>query len=73
MTRQFGFTVNEATTNGEQRMNPAALAAASRGDLANALIASTPGGIERQEAAGQRTLVESAMLPKEISGFCLRV
>jgi hypothetical protein len=49
-------------------MNLAALAAASRGDLANALIASTPGGIERQEAAGQRTLVESAMIPKEISG-----
>lgn len=39
-----------------------------RGDLANALVASTPGGIERQEAAGQRTLVESAMLPKEIHG-----
>jgi hypothetical protein len=49
-------------------MNPAALAAALRGDLANALIASTPGGIEQQEAAGQRTLVESAMLPKEIHG-----
>jgi hypothetical protein len=49
-------------------MNPAALAAALRGDLANALIASTPGGIERQEAEGQRTLVESAMLPKEIRG-----
>lgn len=49
-------------------MNLAALAAASRGDLANALVASTPGGIERQEAAGQRTLVDSAMLPKEISG-----
>ena len=52
----------------DQRMNIAALAAALRGDLANALIASTPGGIERQEAAGQRTLVESAMLPKEIIG-----
>ena len=49
-------------------MNPAALTAALRGDLANALIASTPGGIERQEAAGQRTLVASAMLPKEING-----
>jgi hypothetical protein len=50
-------------------MNPAALVAAlNGGDLANALIASTPGGIERQEAAGQRTLVQSAMLPKEISG-----
>jgi hypothetical protein len=51
-----------------REMNLAALAAASRGDLANALVASTPGGIERQEAAGQRTLVGSAMLPKEISG-----
>lgn len=49
-------------------MNPAALAAVLHGDLANALIASTPGGIERQEAAGQRTLIESAMLPKEIRG-----
>jgi len=42
---KFGFT-----KLGEQRMNIAALAAALRGDLANALIASTPGGIERQEA-----------------------
>lgn len=49
-------------------MNPAALSAAARGDLKNALVASTPGGIERQEAAGQRTLVASAMLPKEING-----
>lgn len=49
-------------------MNPAALEAASRGDLTNALIASTPGGIERQEAAGQRALVQSAMLPKKITG-----
>jgi hypothetical protein len=49
-------------------MNPAALAAAMSGDLSNAMIASTPGGIERQEAAGQRTLVASAMLPKEIRG-----
>lgn len=49
-------------------MNPAALSAASRGDLENFLVASTPGGIERQEAAGQATLVASAMLPKEIRG-----
>jgi hypothetical protein len=56
------------TRNLNREMNFAALAAASRGDLVNALIPSTPGGIERQEAAGQRTLVESAMLPKKISG-----
>ena len=49
-------------------MNFAALAAAMNGDLANAMIASTPGGIERQEAEGQRTLLESTMLPKEIRG-----
>lgn len=49
-------------------MNPAALSAIARGDLANALVASTPGGIERQEAQGQRDLVASSRLPKEIRG-----
>lgn len=49
-------------------MNLAALGAASRGDIENFLVASTPGGIERQEAAGQRTLVANAMLPKKIDG-----
>jgi len=52
-------------------MNPAALAAALSGDVANAIVASTPGGIERQEAAGQRDLAASAMLPKEILGATL--
>lgn len=50
-------------------MNPAALAAAVRGDFNNAMIAATPGGIEAQEAAGQAALVASnAQLPKEIHG-----
>jgi hypothetical protein len=50
-------------------MNPAALKAAMSGDLANALIASTPGGIEAQEAAGQAELVANGTkLPKEIRG-----
>jgi hypothetical protein len=49
-------------------LNPAALSAALRGDLVNALIASTPGGIERQEAEGQRALCASSQLPKEIQG-----
>lgn len=49
-------------------MNPAALNAALKGDLENALVANTPGGIERQERAGQRTLCESAILPKELRG-----
>ena len=49
-------------------LSPAALNAAVRGDLANAVVASTPGGIERQEAEGQRCLIESTYLPKEIDG-----
>lgn len=49
-------------------MNPAALQAALRGDIENALAASTPGGIERQEAEGQRTPVSSSKLPREIHG-----
>lgn len=49
-------------------MKLAALAAATRGDLENFLVASTPGGIERQEAEGQRALVAGTTLPKKISG-----
>ena len=49
-------------------LNIAAITAALRGDLENALIAATPGGIGRQEAEGQRTLVASTMLPKVIHG-----
>lgn len=49
-------------------MNPAALAAACNGDLANAIVASTPGGIERQEAEGQRAMVANSHLPKEMRG-----
>ncbi len=44
--------------------NLAATSALIRGDLGNALIAATPGGIEAQEAAGQRELVgERDLLP----------
>lgn len=45
--------------------NPAALSAFLRGDIENSAIASTPGGIEAQEKAGQRQLVKSTMFPKE--------
>jgi hypothetical protein len=50
----------------ELRWTPAALAAALAGDLENALIAGTPGGIERQEAQGQRDLVESELVPLDM-------
>lgn len=46
--------------------NPAALAAFMRGDTENARVASTPGGIEAQEAAGQAVLIASSALPREI-------
>lgn len=47
-------------------MNPAALSALLGGDLDNAIAASTPGGIEAQEAAGQRQFVASETLPKNL-------
>ncbi|MES3041843.1 MAG: hypothetical protein V4730_11930 [Pseudomonadota bacterium] len=40
--------------------NPAAIGALARGDIENFLVASQPGGIERQEAQGQRDLVSTA-------------
>lgn len=41
-------------------MNPAALGALLKGDIDNAVVAASPGGIERQEAEGQRNLVAHA-------------
>jgi hypothetical protein len=40
-------------------ITPAAVGALARGDLENFLVASQPGGIEAQEARGQRDLVET--------------
>lgn len=51
----------------EQNMGDAPLAAAARGDIGNAIIASTPGGIERQEAEGQRVMASNfRTLPKDM-------
>lgn len=44
----------------------AALRALAEGDLGNAVVASTPGGIERQEKAGQTALVNSTNMPAEM-------
>lgn len=52
-------------------MKPATVLALVNGDFANAIAASTPGGIEAQEAAGQRSMCAASNLPKEISG-CTR-
>lgn len=49
-------------------MNTAALLAALNGDVANALVASTPDGIERQEYEGQLAMIANAQLPGEVSG-----
>lgn len=40
-------------------INPAAIGALAKGDIDNFLVASTPGGIEAQEAAGQKELVSN--------------
>ena len=51
----------------ELKLSPAALGAALKGDFANAAIAATPGGIERQEAEGQRQMASSfRTLPKSM-------
>jgi hypothetical protein len=53
----------------ESGMTPAALLAVMNGDVDNIIAATTPGGIERQEAQGQKDLVESAMLPKKLNCY----
>jgi hypothetical protein len=50
----------------ENGLTPAALNAALSGDLENFLAASTPGGIEAQEARGQKEFVSNEVLPKEM-------
>lgn len=54
--------------------SPTALGAALSGNLENVIVAATPGGIERQEAEGQRQLVsaEVSRLPKDISDYRFR-
>lgn len=52
-------------------MNLAALRALLEGDTENAIVASTPGGIEAQEAAGQAGLVADSTLPTKCS-YCTR-
>lgn len=52
-------------------MNLAALRVVLNGDPRNAVVASTPGGIEAQEARGQRDFVASTTLPKECL-YCTR-
>lgn len=47
------------------KMTPAAAQALLGGDTENFIAASTPGGIEAQEAAGQKRFVASEVLPKE--------
>jgi hypothetical protein len=49
------------------RITPAAISAAVSGNLENFIAAATPGGIERQEAAGQVELCSSSTrLPKNV-------
>lgn len=48
-------------------ITPAALKALAEGDIGNFLVASTPGGIEAQEAAGQIAMTHSfTTLPKDM-------
>jgi len=49
-------------------ITPAAIIALAQGDLENFVAASTPGGIEAQESAGQQKLIEQCQLPVEVHG-----
>lgn len=53
-------------------ISPAALKALMDGDITNFFVASTPGGIEAQEAQGQRNLVSNAWIPKEMVQGCTK-
>ena len=46
--------------NQKESITPAAVAAMAKGELGNAMAAMLPGGIERQEAEGQRMESEQA-------------
>lgn len=50
----------------ETKLNIAAVGALAKGDIENFIVAATPGGIEAQEAAGQRSFVANSTLPKEM-------
>lgn len=52
----------------ETGISPAALGAIARGDFDNFVVASTPGGIERQEKEGQTALVNSTLMPLDLVG-----
>jgi len=47
------------------KVTPASLQAAADGNMENFIAASTPGGIEAQEAEGQKCFVASQTLPKD--------
>lgn len=47
------------------KLTGASMRAAQNNDLENFIVASTPGGIEAQEAAGQKSFVAVQTLPKE--------
>lgn len=49
-----------------ENLNPAALTALAKGDIDNFIVASSPGGIEAQEKAGQEKMVNSNFLPKQM-------
>jgi len=49
-------------------MNLAAYGALAAGDIENAIVASTPGGIEAQEKRGQMEQAEKQTLPLELRG-----
>jgi hypothetical protein len=63
----FDISSRADSSASEMSMNPAALNAALSGYVLGAIIANTPGGIERQEAEGQLRLIANAQLPIKVN------
>lgn len=55
-----------------KNITPAALIALLNGDIENLITAATPGGIEAQEAEGQRSFVANTNLPKKMLHGCTK-
>lgn len=56
----------------EKNITPAAIQAAVSGNIENFIAASTPGGIEAQEAAGQQSFTMIKLCQKSVHVKCWR-
>lgn len=66
LTAKFQSNTNHTMNKNRQGLSPAALCAALAGNAGNFIAATTPGGIEAQEKAGQLEQAKRETLPLEL-------